>query len=549
MSDDPNSLQTAPELPQAAIGGKRRFSLVWLIPIVAAIAGAWLVYTTFAERGPTITITFQFASGLEPGKTPIKYRDVQLGLVETVTLSDDLQHVLVTARMEKAAENELREGTQFWIESARITAGGVSGLGTLLSGAYIGIRPGPGEPSRHFVALETPPVYQVDVPGKRLTLRAERLGSVSPGSPIYFRGIEVGGVLGYHLDENGKDVSIFSFVRAPYDAFVRRDSRFWNASGIDVSLTAAGVNVRTESLQAILGGGIAFDTPIRGSASPVAEDNAAFPLFASYDAIQQAQYTVKMPFLLYFEGSASGLEPGAPVVSQGIKMGEVTDVHLETDPIKLTARILVTISLEPQRWTIKGEPPATPDIANQRMAKWVEHGLRGQLQSGNLLTGQRIVALQVFPDAPKAVLTYEDNIPVIPTVPPDIEVLTEKVTAFLDKLDKAPVDELVADLRDAVQQADRLFASASVKQGVEGLREVKPLLESLKSTSEAARVTLEHAGTTMQSAGATVGPDSALRYDLARLLKELTTTARSLRTLADFLEKNPNALILGKPAP
>ena len=183
------------------------------------------------------------------------------------------------------------------------------------------------------------------------------------------------------------------------------------------------------------------------------------------------------------------------------------------------------------------------------MAKWVEHGLRGQLQSGNLLTGQRIVALQVFPDAPPAALGDEDGVLVIPTVPSDIQVLTDKVNAFLDKLDKAPVAELVADLRDTVQQADRLLASASVKQGVEGLREVKPLLESLKRTSDEAHATLQRATTTMQSAGEVVGPDSALRYDLARLLKELTTTARSLRTLADFLEKNPNALILGKPAP
>ena len=227
-------------------------------------------------------------------------------------LSDDLQRVVVTARMEKAADKELREGTEFWIESARITAGGVSGLGTLLSGTYIGMRPGAGKPTRQFVALETPPVYQVDVPGKRLTLHAEKLGSVSPGSPIYFRGIEVGSVLGYHLDENGKDVSIFAFVRAPYDAFVHQDSRFWNASGIDVSVTAAGVNVRTESLRAILVGGIAFDIPVTASASPVAEDNAAFPLFASYDAIQQAQYTVKMPFVLYFEGSARASSRGRP---------------------------------------------------------------------------------------------------------------------------------------------------------------------------------------------------------------------------------------------
>jgi paraquat-inducible protein B len=549
MNDDLDSAQTAPELPQAAVGGKRRFSLVWLIPIVAAIAGAWLVYTTFAERGPTITITFQFAAGLEPGKTPIKYRDVQLGLVESVTLSGDLQHVVVTARMEKTAESELREGTQFWVESARITAGGVSGLGTLLSGAYIGMRPGPGQPARNFVALETPPVYQVDVPGKRLTLHAQKLGSVSPGSPIFFRGIEVGGVLGYQLDENGKDVSIFGFVRAPYDAFVRRDSRFWNASGIDVSLTAAGVNVRTESLQAILVGGIAFDTPVSGSASPLAENNATFPLFASYDAIQQAQYTVKVPFVLYFDGSVSGLEPGAPVVSQGIKLGEVTEVHLEIDPATLTARIPVTIALEPQRWVLKGEPASSQEMIKQRMAKWVEHGLRGQLQSGNLLTGQRIVALQVFPHASPASLGEENGMLIIPTVPSDIQAVTDKVNAFLDKLDKAPVAELVAELRDTVQQADRLLASSSVKQGVEGLREVKPLLESLKSTSEAARVTLDRAGTTMQSAGEAVGPDSALRYDLARLLREMTTTARSLRTLADFLEKNPNALILGKPAP
>jgi paraquat-inducible protein B len=357
-------------------------------------------------------------------------------------------------------------------------------------------------------------------------------------------------VLGYQLDENGNDVNIFGFVRAPYDAFIRQDSRFWNASGIDVSLTGAGVHVRTESLQAILVGGIAFDTPVSASASPLAGDNATFPLFASYEAIQEAQYTLKVPFRMYFEGSLSGLEVGAPVVSRGIKVGEVTDVHLEADPVTLQIRVPVTISVEPQRWVVKGgNRAASPEEMMQRMAKAVGAGLRGQLQSGNLLTGQRIVALQIFPDAPKAALTYEDGVPVIPTVPSDIQALTDKVNAFLDKLDKAPVAELVADLRDTVQQADRLLASASVQQGVDGLREVKPLLESLKRTSDEAHLTLQRAGMTMQSAGEAVGSDSALRYDLARLLKELTTTARSLRTLADFLEKNPNALILGKPAP
>jgi paraquat-inducible protein B len=549
MNTDSDKSPSAAELPESAVGRRRRFSLVWLIPIVAAIAGAWLVYTTFAERGPTITIVFQAAAGFEPGKTPIKYRDVQLGLVQRVRLSDDLQHVVVTARMDKSAEKVLRAGTEFWIESARITAGGVSGLGTLLSGAYIGMRPGPGEPKREFVALETPPVYEVDVPGKRFVLRADKLGSVSAGAPIYFRGIQVGGVLGYQLDENGKDVSIYAFVHAPFDAFVRKDSRFWNASGIDVSLTAGGLSVRTESLQTIVMGGVAFDTPVDASASQIAQDNAAFPLYASYEAIQQAQYTVKVPFVLYFDDSVSGLETGASVTSQGIKVGQVTDVHLEIDPSKMTVRIPVTIELEPQRWVVKGGPPSSPSEAKERMAKWVKHGLRGQLQSGNLLTGQRVIALQVFPDAPNASLSYEDGVPVIPTVPSDIQVLSDRVTAVLDKLEKAPVAELVADLRDAVQQADRLLSSPSVRQGADGLREVRPLLDSLKRTSDAAQATLRQADTTVQSANGVLGPDSALRYDLARLLKELTTTARALRTLADFLENNPNALILGKSAP
>ncbi len=244
---EPSTDQGAPTLAEAQTT-KRRFSLIWLIPIVAAIAGAFLVYRTFSERGPMIFIVLQAAAGIEPGKTPIRYRDVQLGVVEKLTLSDNFKQVLVTARMEKSAEPALREGTQFWVESARITAGGVSGLSTLLSGSYIGMRPGEGEPTRHFVALDTPPVYQVDMPGKTYTLRAERLGSVSAGSPIYFRGLQVGGVLGYKLDDDGNNVSIFAFVRAPFDSFVRDDTHFWNASGIDVKLSGAGVEVHTESL-------------------------------------------------------------------------------------------------------------------------------------------------------------------------------------------------------------------------------------------------------------------------------------------------------------
>lgn len=543
----PGSVATVPE---ASVQRRRRFSLVWLIPIVAAIAGIWLVYTTFSNRGPLITITFPTASGIEAGKTKIKYRSVDLGTVESLSLSDDLAKVIVTARMEKSVRGELRSGTQFWVESARISAAGVSGLSTLLSGVYIGMRPGPGEEQFHFAGLESPPLYQVNIPGKNFILHASRLGSVSQGSSIYFRGIEVGGILGYSLAEDGKDVTMYAFVRAPYDQLVRQNSNFWNASGIDVSLGAAGVSVRTESLESVLSGGVAFDTPLEETASEAAIDGASYPLFDSFDAISQAKYTVKIPFVLYFEGSVAGLEVGAPVLSFGLKMGEVTSVRLEVDPTATKVKIPVTIALEPQRWL----PPEavermTHAMLQERMSLWIKNGLRGQLQSGNLLTGQQVIALQVFPKAPPAALTYVDGKPVIPTVPSEVEALTNKVSAFLDKLDKAPITELVTDARNTVQQAGKVMGSPGLQKGVDGLKDVGPLLDSLKRTSDSANTTLADAQTTVQSANAMLGPDAPIRYNLDRLLKELTNTARSMRTLADFLERNPDALLLGKPLP
>lgn len=537
-----------PALPDAVVEAqRRRFPLIWLIPIIALIAGAFVLYKTYANRGPLITIVFQSAAGIEPGKTGIKYRDVQLGVVQAVTLSSDLRSVVVTARMERSAVPELRNDTQFWIESARITASGVSGLSTLLSGVYIGMRPGTGAPARDFTALETPPVYQTDLPGKQFVLRAARLGSVSAGAPVYFRGIQVGGVLGHRLDDDGDHVSIYTFVRSPFDAFVRDTTTFWNASGINVNLTSAGVAVHTESLTSVLIGGIAFDTPVDKSEAPVAAADREFTLFENFDAIQQAKYTLRVPFRVYFDGSVSGLEPGAAVVYNGLKLGQVTDVQLRIDPQTLTARIPVTFELEPQRWRVVGEGDITNVKAVQAaIGGWVNRGLRAQMQSGSLLTGQKLIALNFFPNAAAATVTLDDGIPVMPAVPSEVEQLTEQVTGFLDKLDKAEIDKLVGDARGTLQAAKALLASPSLQQGLE---QIKPLLVDLERTSLAARTTLSAAEQTMGSADSIIGADGALRYDLAQMLRELTSAARALRVLADFLERNPNALLLGKPLP
>ncbi|MEO8605902.1 MAG: MlaD family protein [bacterium] len=539
MTDSREPLVPA-AVPVAAVERRRRLPLVWIIPLVAAAIGAWLAYTTWSKQGPTITIVFESASGIEPGKTPVKFRDVAVGLVKTVVLSDDLSHVMVTAQMDKSTTDHLLDGTQFWIENARVTASGISGLGTLISGAYIGVLPGSGKPTRVFTGIEQPPVLQVTVPGHKFTLRAERLGSISSGAPLYFRGIQVGEVLGSKLDASGKNVSIFAFVRSPYDGMVRPQTHFWNASGVDMSVGASGLKVRTESMVAILVGGIAFDTPVGASGGEPSPDGAEFQLFTSYGDIQEAQYTESVPFILYFQGSVSGLKAGAPVTCRGMQIGLVRSVSLEIDIEARTARIPVQIELQPQRVTLLGRGNVIDPAA--RMEAFVARGLRGQLRSTSLLTGDLEVALDWFPNSPPAQVIQEGGISVIPTVPSEIEQFTRKASVFLDKLADAPLPELVSDLRRTVQNVDALLTSKSLHRGIDGLG---PMVEDLQKAADAARATLVQAETTLKSANGVIGRDAALRYDLVRMVNQLTDAARSLRTLADYLERNPNALIFG----
>lgn len=538
MTDKPTDPAPAAAVPDVLVERRRGPSLVWLIPVVAAAVAGWLAWKTYSERGPSITITFESASGLEVGKTHVKYRDVSLGVVTDVHLSDDLSHVVVTAEMERSAADHLHADTLFWIENARVTASGVSGLGTLVSGAYIGIKPGSsGKMAREFTGSEEPPVLQVTVPGTRYTLHSERRGSVSANSPIYFRGIQVGEVLGSALSAEADEVIIHAFVRAPYDRLVKPQTRFWNAGGIDASIGAGGVRIRTESVVTLLVGGITFETPPSSHREAQSPEGTDFQLFNSYDEIQEAGYTQKVEYLLNFTGNVAGLEPGAPVTFRGMKIGYVRSVELEIDTRDYSVRVPVMVEIQPERARIVGEDDSA--APRDRMEQFIEKGLRAQLRSGSLLTGSLVVALDFFPDEPPATMTEVDGNFVIPTVPSAIERLTEKASIFVDKLADAPVADLVTALNDTIHSVDALVSSPGLKKGIDGLAEVGPLLESIKATSDEAR-------TTLASAGTMVGDDSALRHDLIRMLEELTEMARSVRTLTDYLERNPNSLIFGK---
>lgn len=544
LKEHPSALERD-ELPEVEVRKRRGISLVWLIPLVAGAIAIWLGYTTLQEQGPTITITFDNAEGLEAGKTQVKYRNVEVGLVDQVGLSDDLSHIVITADLDKSMTAHMKEGTQFWIVRPRIGFGGVSGLGTLLSGAYVEFDPGNGRPTLDFVGLPEPPPLTSRVPGTQFVLRTDRLGSVGRGEPVYYRNIPVGKVLGYELAENKQDLVINVFVDAPSDQLVRPDSRFWNASGVNVSVGADGVDVAMESLEALLAGGIAFDTPDIDQPGEPAAAGTAFPLYASFRAVTEAGYTEKIPYLVYFDGSVRGLRAGAPVEFRGLRVGSVTDVRLDIDPEQNSVRIPVTLEIEPQRFGIGRGPKDVQPYAI--MAVLVERGLRAQLTSGNLLTGELLVDLDFHPDSPPAKLDRGGTYPEIPSVPAQLEALTASVSGVLTKLAALPLPQLVDDLRQTVQGIDAVVNSADTKQAIVALSQAATRLDTLIGTLDQRLEPLfVQAQATLASADGMVGANAPLRYDLNSLLKELTGAARSIRLFADYLERHPDALLRGK---
>ncbi|HMR30592.1 MAG TPA: MlaD family protein [Geminicoccaceae bacterium] len=546
---------------------RRGPSIVWLIPLVAALIGVYLVWVTFSQRGPGITIAFQSASGVEAGKTQIKFKDVEVGQVESVRLSDDLSQILVTARMGKGTERHLTEGAQFWVVMPRIGATGVSGLETVVSGSYIELDPGPvGAPAqRSFVGLTEPPLIRSDVPGTRFDLRADTMGSLSRGAPIYYRGIEVGQVLGSELLAGEQEINFPIFIRAPHDKLVHTDSRFWNVSGVSVSAGANGFKLDIASLQALVAGGVTFDTPPATTASQSAPQGQIFRLFRTFEDVSNAAYTQRIQMRAYFDGSVRGLKQGAPVEVKGLEIGRVIDVRLEFEPVTNQIRIPVSMEIEPQRISVANSGPPPKEDANRSILKGlVARGMRAQLRTGSLLTGDLVVALDFFPDAQPAEIRMEGDLPVIPSVPTQLDSITASVQGVLDRVSSLPVEPMIADIRRTVQGIEGLVASPETKEAAAALNaslvqlkelttrlsgEVEPTSTALRQSVQQLAATMREAQQTLQGAQSFVGPDSQVQRDLLGLLRELQTAARSIRVFADYLERNPQALIRGKGAP
>ena len=522
----PNAL-----MPEALVRARALPSIVWLIPLVAAFVGLYLAYWAWTQSGPTITIRFESADGLEAGRTMLKYKEVKVGQVESVRLDEDLSHVVVTASVVSDLEDYLTENTKFWVVRAQVSAGGVTGLDTVFSGAYIGVDPsseGTGE--YQFVGLEKPPVITSDKPGQYFHLRAEELGSVGIGSPVYYRWLQVGRVVGYELSPSGDSVDVQLFVEAPHDARVRSTTRFWNASGLDATIRADGIEIDTPSLASFLVGGVAFETPATVSVAVDVPADMVFELYPNKQATKRMRSTSRSRFLVYFEESVAGLSPGSPVEFRGIAIGEVKDVDLALDPKTGDIRIPVVIEIESERLGLGKDQDELAYLDSQ-----VARGLRARLATNNLLTGQKSVAFDFLKGAPKASIRKAKPYPVLPSAAGGLDAITERVARIVEKVDRVPIESIGQNLDQSLGRLSQVLEEVRQLAGTAN-SDVLPGITS----------SLEKLENTLESADGLIAPDSALTQELEQLIGDLSEAARSMRLLSERLESHPEELLRGR---
>lgn len=542
MTDTPGSDRPGPhaEEPSARVRSQR-ISWVWLVPIGAAAIVLWLAWRGLSDRGPAITISFRNADGLQAGQTKIQHRNVDLGTVESLELTPDMSRVIVHARMTRQAATHLTENTRFAIIAPHVGVGGITGLSTIVSGQYIEMYPGkPGEEKREFVGLDEPPALPPETKGRSFTLLANDLGSLTRGSPISFRGVDIGEVEDYALRPGNKGVTVTAFIRSPHEDLVHPETRFWNAGGVDLTLGTQGLRIRANSWEQLLSGGIAFETPDEVLNKPPSEGGSVFGLYDNRQAAERAPIGPTLVYVADFDGNQRGLGTGTAVELQGIEVGEVTEAHLTYDVHKHTLVTRATFYIDPERVNIHDMPGGEGTNKQEIVRRWVEKlvvdGMRAQVTSASFVTGLKLVGLEMIPDAPRARLETEGSLVRMPsTSSGDLTAVLQDLQNVLRNIDKATsgpqLGHALQSLDDTLTRLDK------VTHDIEP--DIKSLIKSLRDTADSAQNTLN----TVQGLMGNTAPTGT---DLPRLMRELTEAARSVRGLADYLDRHPEALLRGR---
>jgi paraquat-inducible protein B len=533
------------ELPTALPDAPRRVRLpyVWILPIVVVIVGAFVAVREKLAQGTGIEITFHTADDLEPNKTKISYKAVEIGEVKEIHVSKDRQEVVVEARIHRNARDYLVKDTRFWVVRPRITGANITGLGTLVSGAYIGVDVGHSSVAEdRFTGLEVPPIVTSGLPGREYILHAGDIGSLNIGSTVFYRHMPAGQVVAYSLDPGGASVTVKVFINSPYDTFVTQSTRFWQASGVDMSIDSDGVKLHTESVASILEGGVAFQSPKESTATAEAALDTSFKLYSDRERAMREADTVAETFILYFQGSLRGLSVGAPVDLRGINIGEVKRLSVEYDRVAGELRFPVEVDIFPQRIRSRARTPGAKnsDVADVGghtvIDSMVAHGMRAELKDGNLLTGQKYVAVDVVKGAPPESVAWNEHPPIFPTASGGLDEITDSIGSIAKKLDKVPFDQIsshliatMATLDQTLKSTDRLMRNVDASIAPQVTATLKEAQEAMKNAKDA------------------LAENGSLNGNLGDTLLQLSRAAKSVGALADYLERHPEALIRGKP--
>lgn len=523
---------------------RRRLSPIWIVPIVALLIGAWMVWHNIASRGPQITIEMETAEGIEAGKTLIKTRNVEVGKVESVRLSDNLDKTIVTARMSKDSERMLNEDTRLWVVKPRIGREGISGLNTVLSGAYIQLQPGDSrEEAHHFVALEQPPVTTQDAKGLRIDLTSNDGSVLSDGDPVTYEGFVVGRVESSEFRPSEKEMHYTLYIDSPYNELVTSTTRFWSTSGVSLRLDSQGLQVDVGSLESVLSGGVAFGIPEdlpRGR--PVVE-NTSFTLYSDQEEAREGSFHQAIDYVIMVDDTVRGLSRGAPVEFRGVRLGTVVSV-----PYRLTHQrvrtlssfeIPVLIRIEPERLEGQVDDEGVKQW-EKRLERLFKRGLRATLKSGNLLTGALFVDLDFYDNPPPYKTDTFDDIEVMPSVSGGLAQMEAKLNALLDKLNGLDIEPVLGNLNKTLSASEslvkRLDKTAGHVDSLLGSDEVQKLPSDISTSLDNLNRTLD---------GLT--PESSAYRKLEGDLERLDRVLKKAEPLLDTLEKNPSSLIFDKP--
>jgi paraquat-inducible protein B len=530
----------AADVAQPRVVRARRWnvSMVWLLPAVAVAIAASMLLRTFLLVGPRIEIEFATAEGIEAGKTDVRYKEVVIGRVTSVTLREDRKSIIAGVQLDRSASTFAVEDTRFWVVRPRIGVAGISGLGTLLSGAYIGVDGGVSDKARsRFVGLEAPPFVLRGEPGLIYVLRAEDLGSLEVGSPVFHRRTRVGRVVGYVLDADRDELSVNIFVEAPYQKLVARETRFWNASGVDLSVNASGLSLNVQTLASIVSGGLAFDLPPDVSTPTPASANTTFTLFKDRRTALAPPDGVPVPVRMVFDQSIRGLAEGAAVDLLGIEIGRVRSIELQYDgqrrrfPIEVVADIY-PLRLGAVRTALMRDAGAGGDAVV--LQKLVGNGLRAQLRTGNLLTGQMYVAFDFLPGPARPVAPAGNGMLTMPTAAGTLSEIQPQIADIVQKVSKIPFEEIGRDLRTTLSRASSAIGQLTP--------EAQKALAEVQRTLAAAQGSLERLDRNVTD------PNAPVQRNLEQTLLELQRTSRALRVLSEYLQRHPESLLRGKPA-